>query len=88
MKSVKCFYLYLYKSKEINFEFRILLHLLENETESRKCRDVTILLERSTANESWLQKVLAIEFITVKRMILEQSKKEEEHFFENVNSMY
>ncbi len=56
------------KNKEMKFEFRILLHLLENkiesrkcrnakvllkdEIESRKCRNAKVLLEKSTANES------------------------------------
>jgi hypothetical protein len=49
--------------------------LLEDEIESRKCRDAKILFERSTVNENWFQKVLAIEFIIVRMMILKQSKK-------------
>jgi hypothetical protein len=73
----------------MEFEFRILLHLLEDETESReKCRNATILLEKSIANENWLQKVLAIEFIIVKWMNLKQFKRIKEHFFEDVNLMY
>ncbi len=38
-------------------------------------QDVIVSSEKSTVNESWLQKVLAIEFITVKMMILKQSKR-------------
>jgi hypothetical protein len=50
-------------------------------------QDVIVFSEESTVNESWFQKMLAIELITVRMMILRQSKKKE-HFFENVNSMY
>jgi hypothetical protein len=35
-------------------------------------QDVIVFSEESTANENWLQKVLAIEFITVRMMILKQ----------------
>jgi hypothetical protein len=38
-------------------------------------QDVIVSSEESTANESLLQKVLAIELITVKMMILRQSKR-------------
>ncbi len=38
-------------------------------------QDVIVSSEKSTVNESWLQKVLAIEFITVRMMILRQSKR-------------
>jgi hypothetical protein len=38
-------------------------------------QDVTVSSEESTVNENWFQKVLAIEFITVRMMILRQSKK-------------
>jgi hypothetical protein len=38
-------------------------------------QDVTVSSEESTANESWFQKVLAIELITVRIMILKQSKR-------------
>jgi hypothetical protein len=38
-------------------------------------QDVTVSSEESIVNESWFQKVLAIEFITVRMMILRQSKK-------------
>jgi hypothetical protein len=38
-------------------------------------QDVTVFSEESTVNENWLQKVLAIELITVRMMILKQSKK-------------
>ncbi len=38
-------------------------------------QDVIESSEESTANENWLQKVLAIELITVRMMILRQSKK-------------
>jgi hypothetical protein len=70
--------------------------LLINEIESRKCRDAKVLLEKrnwiskmsrsensfekSTANENWFQKMLTIEFIIVKMMILKQSKKRRAFF--------
>ncbi len=38
-------------------------------------QDVIVSSEKSTVNENWLQKVLAIELITVKMMILRQSKR-------------
>ncbi len=38
-------------------------------------QDVIVFSEELTANESWLQKVLAIEFITVRMMILRQWKR-------------
>jgi hypothetical protein len=59
----------------------------EREIESRNYQDAIVFSEESIVNENWLQKVLAIEFITVKMMTLRQSKKKE-HFFEDVNSMY
>ncbi len=65
--------------------------MFEKEIKSRNYRDAFISLkekqnfeiyqnvivssEESIANESWLQKVLAIEFITVRIMILRQSKR-------------
>jgi hypothetical protein len=49
------------------------------EIKLRKCRDVILSFEKSTANESRFQ-VLAIEFITVKIMILQQSKKRRAFF--------
>jgi hypothetical protein len=44
------------------------------EIKLRRCRNVIISFEESTANENRFQ-VLAIELITVKMMILKQSKK-------------
>ncbi len=38
-------------------------------------QDVIVSSEESTVNENWFQKVLAIELITVKMMILKQSKR-------------
>jgi hypothetical protein len=38
-------------------------------------QDVIVSSEESTVNESWFQKVLAIEFITVRMIILRQSKR-------------
>jgi hypothetical protein len=38
-------------------------------------QDVIVSSEESTVNESWFQKVLAIELIIVRMMILRQSKK-------------
>jgi hypothetical protein len=43
-------------------------------------QDVIVSSEESTVNENWLQKVLAIEFITVRMMILKQSKKRKTFF--------
>jgi hypothetical protein len=62
---------------KIEFELRMLLHLclFEKKTKSRNYQDATVSSEESIANESWLQKVLAIELITVKMMILKQSKR-------------
>jgi hypothetical protein len=61
-------------------------YIFEREQNLEIYQDVIVSSEESTANENWFQKVLAIEFITVKMMILKQSKKK--HFFENVNSIY
>jgi hypothetical protein len=38
-------------------------------------QNVNVFSEKSIINESWFQKVLAIKFITVRMMILRQSKK-------------
>jgi hypothetical protein len=38
-------YLYLNKNKKIRFKLRIFLHLLEDEIESRKCRNAKVLLK-------------------------------------------
>ncbi len=38
-------------------------------------QDVIVFSEESTVNESWFQKMLAIELITVRMMILRQSKR-------------
>ncbi len=68
----------------------------EKKTKSRNYRDASIFLkekqnleiyqdvivssEESTVNENWFQKMLAIELITVKMMILRQSKKRRTFF--------
>ncbi len=65
----------------------ILLYLRTRRQNLEIYQDVIVSSEESIANESWFQKVLAIEFITVRMMILKQSKKKK-HFFEDVNSMY
>jgi hypothetical protein len=44
-------------------------------------QDVTVSSEESTANENWLQKVLVIELITVRMMILRQSKRRRRALF-------
>jgi hypothetical protein len=43
-------------------------------------QDVIVSSEKSTDNENWFQKVLAMEFITVKMMILRQSKRRRAFF--------
>jgi hypothetical protein len=43
-------------------------------------QDVIVFSEKSVANENWFQKVLAIELIIVKMMILRQSKKRRTFF--------
>jgi hypothetical protein len=43
-------------------------------------QDVIVSSEKSTANESWFQKMLAIELIIVKMMILKQSKRRKAFF--------
>ncbi len=43
-------------------------------------QDVTVSSEESTVNESWFQKVLAIELIIVKMMILKQFKRRRTFF--------
>jgi hypothetical protein len=43
-------------------------------------QDVIVSFEKSTVNESWFQKVLAIELIIVRMMILKQSKKRRAFF--------
>jgi hypothetical protein len=43
-------------------------------------QDVIVFSKESIVNESWLQKVLAIEFIIVRMMILRQSNKRRTFF--------
>ncbi len=62
-------------------------YIFEKKTKSRNYQNVIVSAEESIVNENWLQKMLAIEFIIIRMMILRQSKKKE-HFFEGVNSMY
>jgi hypothetical protein len=50
-------------------------YIFEREQNLEIYQDVIVSSEESTANENWFQKVLAIEFITVRMMILKQSKK-------------
>jgi hypothetical protein len=52
-----------------------LLYLRTREQNLEIYQDVIVSSEESIVNESWFQKVLAIEFITVRMMILKQSKK-------------
>jgi hypothetical protein len=76
---------------KIKFELRMLLHLCLKKKiilKLSKCfyifekrqnfeiyQDVIVFSEESIVNENWFQKILAIEFIIVKMMILKQSKK-------------
>ncbi len=62
-------------------------YIFDREQNLEIYQDVIVSSEESIVNESWFQKMLAIELITVRMMILKQSKKKE-HFFENVNSIY
>jgi hypothetical protein len=50
-------------------------YIFEREQNFEIYQDVIVSSEESIANESWFQKVLAIELITVRMMILKQSKK-------------
>jgi hypothetical protein len=50
-------------------------YIFEREQNLEIYQDVIVSSEESTANVSWFQKVLAIELITVRMMILKQSKK-------------
>jgi hypothetical protein len=67
---------------KIKFELRISLHLclFDKRTKSRNYQNVIVSFEKSTVNENWFQKVLAIELIIVKMMILKQSKKRKAFF--------
>jgi hypothetical protein len=89
--TIKRCFRYLNKTVKIKFELRMLLHLclkrnmisklskrfyiFEKEQNLEIYQDVTVSSEESTVNESWFQKVLAIEFIIVRMMILKQSKR-------------
>jgi hypothetical protein len=55
-------------------------YIFEKEQNLEIYQDVTVSSEKSIAYESWFQKVLAIEFIIVKMMILKQSKKRKAFF--------
>jgi hypothetical protein len=43
-------------------------------------QDVTVSSEESIVNENWFQKMIAIEFIIVRIMILKQSKRRRTFF--------
>jgi hypothetical protein len=55
-------------------------YIFEKEQNLEIYQDVFVSSEKSTANESWFQKMLAIEFIIVKMMILKQSRKKKAFF--------
>jgi hypothetical protein len=55
-------------------------YIFEREQNLEIYQDVIVFFEESTANESWFQKMFAIELITVKMMILKQSKKRRAFF--------
>ncbi len=57
-----------------------LLYLLKERQNLEIYQDVIVSSEESIANESWFQKVLAIELITVRMMILKQSKRRRTFF--------
>jgi hypothetical protein len=62
--------------REINLEIiEMFLYLWKKKQNLEIYQDFIVSSEESIANENWFQKVLAIEFITVKMMILRQSKK-------------
>jgi predicted secreted protein len=81
---------------KIEFELRMLLHLCLKKKKSQNYRNVFISLkkkqnleiyqdvivssEKSIVNENWFQKMLAIELIIVKMMILKQLKKRKTFF--------
>ncbi len=50
-------------------------YIFEKRTESRNYQDATVFSEESIVNENWFQRMLAIELITVRMMILKQLKK-------------
>ncbi len=76
---------------KIEFELRMLLHLclkkkkfrnyrdvfisLKKKTKSRSYQDVIVFFKKLLVNENWFKKMLAIEFIIVRIMILKQSRK-------------
>jgi hypothetical protein len=55
-------------------------YIFEREQNLEIYQDVIVSFEESTANENWLQKMLAIEFIIVRMMILKQSKRKKALF--------
>jgi hypothetical protein len=66
--------------KKKNLEIIETLLYFWKRTKSRNYQDVIVSSEESTANENWFQKMLAIKFITVKIMILKQSKRRRTFF--------
>jgi hypothetical protein len=94
--TVKRCYRYLNKTMKIKFELRMLLHLclkrnmisklskrfyiFERRQNFEIYQDDIVSYEKSIVNENWFQKVLAIEFIIVRMMILKQSKKKRTFF--------
>jgi hypothetical protein len=63
------------KRNMISKNYRDAFISLKREQNLEIYQDVTVSSEESTVNENWLQKVLAIELITIRMMILKQSKK-------------
>jgi hypothetical protein len=55
-------------------------YIFEREQNLEIYQDVIVSSEESIVNESWFQKVLAIELITVRMMILKQSKRRRAFF--------
>jgi hypothetical protein len=99
--TVKRCYRYLNKTVKIEFELRMLLHLclkknmisknyrnafisLKREQNLEIYQDVIVYSEESTVNENWLQNRAH----NCQNDDSETIKKKEEHFFEDVNSIY
>jgi hypothetical protein len=73
--------LHLCLKKKYDFEIiETFLYLRTRRQNLEIYQDVIVSSEESIVNENWFQKVLAIEFITVKMMILKQSKKRKAFF--------
>ncbi len=56
-------------------------YIFDKEQNLEIYQDVIVSSEKSTANENWFQKVLAIEFIIVKMMSSETIKKKKKNTF-------